>query len=171
MSKCEDKTRCEWANVSPEMMDYHDAEWGAQPCDDNAYFESLTLEIFEAGLSWELIFNRRDAFRKAFGDFDVAVIANYGTDEFDRLMDTSGIVRNRRKIEATADNARIFLEIQKENGGFEEWLNELTGDEEELIQNLRKRFKFVGPSVARSFLHDVGRTSAPHDEKCWKNKG
>ena len=167
----DDKQRCKWANVSPEMSIYHDEEWGVPPADDDGYFESLTLEIFEAGLNWTLIFNKRAAFRSAFDGFAVEAVAEYSDDDVERIMASPGIVRNRRKIVASIANAQRFRELQTESGSFRNWLEGLEGDEPALIAELRKQFKFTGPSVARSFLHDVGRTPGPHYPGCWKAAG
>ena len=164
----DDRQRCKWATVSPEMSVYHDEEWGVSPADDDGYFESLTLEIFEAGLNWTLIFNKRDAFRSAFDGFAVGAVAEYSDGDVERIMASSGIVRNRRKIVASIANAQRFRELQTENGSFRNWLEGLEGDEPALIAELRKQFKFAGPSVARSFLHDVGRTPEHHSPDCWK---
>ena len=162
------KTRCKWADVSPEMAAFHDDEWGVPPESDDRYFEALTLEIFEAGLNWALIFNKREAFRSAFDGFVVSAIAGYDDNEVERIIDHPDIVRNRRKVVATIDNAKRFTEIQSESGSFETWLKSLQGDEGALVAEVRKNFKFAGPSVARSFLHDVGRTPGHHEAACWK---
>lgn len=108
------RPRCPWAVSSQLMLAYHDHEWG-QPChDDQALFERLVLESFQAGLSWATILHKREHFRQAFDGWDVARIATYGSDDVTRLMADAGIVRNRRKIEATITNAHGFLAVQAE---------------------------------------------------------
>ncbi len=98
-------------------------------------------------------------------------VAEYSDDDVERIMASPGIVRNRRKIVASIANAQRFRELQTASGSFRNWLEGLEGDEPALIAELRKQFKFTGPSVARSFLHDVGRTPGPHYPGCWKAAG
>lgn len=167
----EDKQRCKWSTVSPEMVAFHDEEWGVLPANDDGYFEFLTLEIFEAGLNWTLVFNKRGAFRSAFDGFDVEAVAAYTDADVDRIMAQPDVIRSRRKIVATIDNARRFWELRSESGTFKDWLEGLEGDEASLIAELKKQFKYTGPSVARSFLHDVGRTPEHHEAGCWKIRG
>ena len=150
------------------MAAFHDDEWGVPPEGDDGYFEAIMLEIFEAGLNWTLIFSKREAFRSAFDGFAIAAVAAYEEDDVERIIDHPDIIRNRRKIVATIDNAKRFMEIQSESGSFETWLRALQGDEQALVAEVRKNFKFAGPSVARSFLHDVGRTPGHHEAGCWK---
>ena len=104
------------------MLAYHDEEWGVPCHDDAALFERLTLESFQAGLSWMTILRKREHFRRAFDDWDAERIAAYGPADVARLMDDAGIIRNRPKIEATIRNARCFLEVQRELGSFDRYL-------------------------------------------------
>ena len=164
----DDKPSCRWARVSPAMTAYHDEEWGTAPASDDGYFESLTLEIFEAGLNWTLIFNKRESFRSAFDGFSLSAVSEYGPEDVERIMASPNIVRNQRKIAAAVVNAKEFREIQSAHGSFRAWLDGLSGDEPDLMKELGRRFDFVGPSVARSFLHDVGRTPPHHEPGCWK---
>ena len=163
-----DLKRCKWAGGSVEMSAFHDDEWGVPPASDQTYFEFLSLEIFEAGLNWTLIFNKRDSFRSAFDNFDVPTVAKYSDSDVERIMAHPGIIRNRRKVVATIENAQMAYQLQSRHGSLGDWLEGLDGDEVALIAQVRKLFKFAGPSVARCFLHDVGRTTAPHDDDCWK---
>ena len=106
--------RCKYVNLNnPLYVSYHDNEWGKPVHDDKVFFEFLILEAFQAGLSWECILNKREAFKKAFCEFDVNKVSSFTDQDIERLMADKGIVRNRRKIEASINNAKIFLQIQK----------------------------------------------------------
>src|SRR6201995_2391688 len=111
------KTRCHWPSAAPLYLDYHDTEWGVPEFDDRALFEKLILDGFQAGLSWITILRKRPTFRAAFDGFDPHVIAGYGPDKVESLMQDAGIVRNRAKIEATIRGARAWLEMQEQGGG------------------------------------------------------
>ena len=118
-----ERNRCRWADPTSELYTaYHDQEWGRPEHDDCKLFEMLILEGFQAGLSWITILKKREAFRRAFDGFNPAAVAEYGPEKFDALMNDPGIVRNRRKIEASAQNARVFLNIQREFGSFDRYL-------------------------------------------------
>src|SRR5215467_15215923 len=108
-----DKPRCPWGTM-PEMIAYHDEEWGVPQHDDRVLFEFLILEGAQAGLSWSTILNKREAYRKAFRGFDVKKVARFTSAKVKQLMSDPGIVRNRLKIESTVANARAFLKVQKE---------------------------------------------------------
>ncbi len=115
--------RCRWVDPTSELYTaYHDREWGTPEHDDRKLFELLILEGFQAGLSWLTILKKREAFRRAFDGFDPAVVASYGQEKLESLMNDPGIVRNRRKIEAAVTNASAFLDIQKEYGSFDCYL-------------------------------------------------
>jgi DNA-3-methyladenine glycosylase I len=106
--------RCPWAGIAdPLYARYHDEEWGVPKADDRALFEKLVLEGFQSGLSWLTILKKRDNFRRAFHNFEPERVARYGARDFVRLMNDAGIVRNRLKVEATIDNARALLALQK----------------------------------------------------------
>ncbi len=158
------------------MQKYHDEEWGRPEHDDKKLYEHLMLDVFQAGLNWLMIMRKRDAFRKAFDDFDPAVVAKYGNAKVEQLMRTEGIVRNRAKIEAAIANAKALLAVQREFGSFDKYvwafvdgkpiqnkwksLKEIpasTKVAEELSADLRSRgFKFVGPTVTYSFMQASG---------------
>src|SRR5437667_4169647 len=110
--------RCGWAGTDPRMIAYHDEEWGTPVHDDRLLFEFLTLEGAQAGLSWQTILNKRDAYREAFAGFDPARVARFDSRRIERLLTNPGIVRNRLKIESTVTNARAFLQVQHEAGSF-----------------------------------------------------
>ena len=113
------KKRCCWANPKNERyIRYHDEEWGFPVHDDGKLFEMLVLECFQAGLSWECVLNKREAFRAAFDGFDLEAVCAYGEDKLEALRNDPGIIRNRLKIQAAVTNARAFREIQGEYGSF-----------------------------------------------------
>src|SRR5690554_8005243 len=113
-----EKTRCAWSGKEEIYVRYHDEEWGVPVRDDHKQFEFLTLEGFQAGLSWLTILRKRENFRKAFDNFDVKKVCNYDEEKVLELLNNPGIIRNRRKIEAAINNARCFIKIQQEFGSF-----------------------------------------------------
>ncbi|MCC6147999.1 MAG: DNA-3-methyladenine glycosylase I [Anaerolineaceae bacterium] len=167
--------RCGWAQ-SALMIAYHDLEWGVPLHDDSLLFEFLILEGAQAGLSWSTILNRREGYRQAFDQFDPALVASYTPEKVDALLLDSRIIRNRRKIEAAVQNARIFLQIQAEQGSFftflwqfvdgkplqNRWrsLAELPAQtplSQKLSQELRGRgMNFVGPTICYAYMQAVG---------------
>src|SRR5580700_6808352 len=168
-------TRCEWAQ-SPEMITYHDLEWGVPVHDDPTHFEFLVLEGAQAGLSWSTILKRREGYRKAFAGFDPAKVARFTPAKVEKLLADPGIIRNRAKVEATVRNARAFLEVQAEFGTFDVYLWGFVGghpvvnkwrrtaqvpatsvESEALSKDLRRRgFGFVGPTVCYAHLQAAG---------------
>lgn len=123
MNWADGKMRCCWANPKNERyIRYHDEEWGVPVHDDRKLFEMLILECFQAGLSWECVLNKRDAFREAFDGFDVEKVCVYKEEKLEALRNDPGIIRNRLKIQAAVTNAQAFREIQKEYGSFLEYL-------------------------------------------------
>lgn len=166
--------RCGWVNLkNPVYVRYHDEEWGRPSREDGYFFEMLVLESFQAGLSWECILNKREAFREAFDGFDHRKIALYGDEKIEELAGNKNIVRNRRKINAAILNARIFMEIQKEYGSFSDYIWSFTGGKrvvnrdgvvratsplsDEVSAALKKRgMKFVGSTIIYSYLQAVG---------------
>jgi len=172
------KQRCAWACADPAYTRYHDSEWGVPVHDDRKLFEMLVLEGFQAGLSWLTILKKREAFRKAFSRFDFRTVARYGTRDLRRLLDDSGIVRNRLKIEAAITNARAFLALREEFGSFDEWIWQFTKGKTlrpkkrvrtftELptespqsramsVELKRRGFRFVGPIICYAFMQAVG---------------
>lgn len=165
--------RCFWANPkNPVYLRYHDEEWGVPQHNDRMLFEMLLLECFQAGLSWECILNKREAFREAFDNFDVEKISNYDEKKIEKLLENKGIIRNRLKIKATITNARIFMEIQKEFGSFDVYLWAFSNCKvilepcdlqttsplsDAISKDLKKRgMKFVGSTVIYSYLQATG---------------
>ena len=156
--------RCAWATHEP-LISYHDKEWGTPLHDERKLFEFLILEGAQAGLSWETILRKRDAYRKAFDRFDPKKVARYTAGDVARLMKDAGIVRNRAKITSAIGNARSFLEIQTEHGSFDAYLTPFS-DPEALSKDLRKRgMRFVGPTIVESFLEATGRLDH-HEPGC-----
>lgn len=181
------RPRCAWAVGSPEMIRYHDEEWGVPARDDRQLFELLILEGAQAGLSWSTILRKRAAYRRAFHGFDPARVARLAAADVRRLMRDAGIVRNRLKIEATIVNAHAVLEIQREHGRFGRWLWALVGGRpvtnswrsrtevpaetpaaRALSRALRQRgFRFVGPTICYAFMQASGMVN-DHTTTCFR---
>jgi len=169
------RTRCGWA-TTPLSIAYHDTEWGVPVHDDLVLFEFLTLEGAQAGLSWETILKKRDAYREAFAEFDPAKVARFTPARVERLLQDPGIVRNRLKVESTLTNAKAFLAVQREFGSFDAYvwafvsgapivnrrrtLKDLparTPESDALSKDLSKRgFRFVGSTICYAFMQAVG---------------
>ncbi len=183
-----EKKRCFGGSDDPLMMRYHDEEWGVPVHDDRLLLEFLALEGAQAGLSWQTILRKRDNFRKAFDDFDVAKIAAYGEAERQRLLADTGIVRNQLKVDAIINNARRFLEIQKEYGSFDRYIWQFTGyktlrrpgvitfenmptktaESEAMSRDLKRQgFRFVGPTICYAFMQAIGMVN-DHLTNCFR---
>jgi DNA-3-methyladenine glycosylase I len=167
--------RCPWCGSDPLYVAYHDEEWGVPERDSRALFEKLMLDGFQAGLSWITILKKRDAFRRAFDDFDPEIMARYGAAKRATLMQDQGIVRNRLKIEAAVDNARAYLAVA-EREPFADYLWRFTDGApvrnafrsmtevpaktplaEAISRDLQKRgFRFVGPTIVYAFMQACG---------------
>lgn len=163
--------RCVWATSSPLMQQYHDTEWGRPERDSRMLWETLMLEGFQAGLSWEIVLRKRDAFRQAFAGFDPRKVALFDKDDIARLMADPGIIRARAKIEATIQGARIYNAMQDAGEDFAAFcwsftngrpLNGTGQDTETdlsrtISKTLKKRgFKFVGPTIVYAWMQAVG---------------
>jgi DNA-3-methyladenine glycosylase I len=130
---------------------------GVRPRDDRGYFEQMSKVIFRSGLRWDLIEKKWPAFRKALADFSIEKVAGFGEEDLERLLRNPDIVRNYRKLKATVDNARAFLDLRREHGSFGKYLRQLSrGGEEEMCKALSKRFSFLGGSTVVFFLRSVG---------------
>jgi len=160
------KKRCSWAGNDPLLIKYHDEEWGIPLEGDDDLFERLSLEIFQAGLNWRLILQKRPAFQKAFSNFSIKRVAAYGEKDVARLLEDKGIIRNRLKIESTIENARRLKKIISEHGSFGAYLENLTGGQDELYRELKKQFRFMGPMIAECFLQSIGRIDGAHEPGC-----
>lgn len=184
-----DKRRCAWVNTENEPMTrYHDEEWGVPLHDDGRLFEMLILEGAQAGLSWNTILQKRQAYREAFDGFNPATVSEYGADKVAALLGNAGIVRNRLKIAAAVKNARVFLAIQAEFGSFDAYLWAFTGgvsvdhrfasladipvrDElsDAVSADLKKRgMGFVGSTIIYAYLQAVGVINA-HTTDCFRH--
>ena len=176
--------RCRWCNIkSPKYVEYHDTEWGVPRFDDEYLYEMLILESFQAGLSWECVLNKREAFRLAYDGFDVKAVGAYGEDKIEKLMQNRDIIRNRRKIESSVNNSRIFLDIVREFGSFYGYLIGFTGDKtvyeigkttsalsDVISRDLQSRgMRFVGSTVIYSFLQAIGIIYS-HEKECFLYK-
>jgi DNA-3-methyladenine glycosylase I len=160
-------TYCDAAPGHPFHGPYHDREYGFPLTDDAGLFERLTLEINQAGLSWLTILKKRDAFRKAFDDFDVDTVASYGAAERERLLGDAGIIRNRLKIDAVIENARRLVDIRSEYGSFAGWLDAhhpLT--KPEWVRLFRSTFRFTGGEIVGEFLMSTGYLPGAHRDDC-----
>jgi DNA-3-methyladenine glycosylase I len=148
-------------------MSYHDFEWGTPQHDDRLLFEFLVLEGMQAGLSWETVLRKRDAFRRAFLRFDPPKVARFGARDVARLMRDESIIRNRAKIEASIGNAKALLVLRKEFGTFDRYVWTFS-DKDLLSKDLKKRgFRFVGPTIVESFMQAVGIRN-DHERGCYR---
>ena len=149
------------AHEEPLEVWYSSEVWGKRVRDDDALFEIMSLQVFQAGLTWRMILARRDAFRKAFNGWKIGAVAAMGPDTVELLLQDSAIIRNRRKIEACIENARIIQKIQRRHGSFCGWYYDGLEDEDlaGLQKTLRSTFKFMGPEIARMWLMASGRIS------------
>ncbi|HKA34164.1 MAG TPA: DNA-3-methyladenine glycosylase I [Candidatus Binatia bacterium] len=167
--------RCFWAK-SDILIEYHDREWGVPLHDDRALFEFLILEGAQAGLSWEMVLKKRDAYRRAFDGFDAAKVARYDAAKVKKLLGDAAIIRNRLKIEASIKNARAFLAVQKEFGSFDRFIWQFTGgktkrnnfrsrkqipastpESDAMSRELKRRgFTFVGSTICYAHMQATG---------------
>jgi DNA-3-methyladenine glycosylase I len=149
--------------------EYHDNHYGYPIEKDDELFERLMFEINQAGLNWILILKKQHNFRKAFDNYNIEKVANYGEKEFQRLMNDPGIIRNKLKINAAVENAKIILKIRKETGSFRKWLDiqsEKNGSLEEWTKLLKKNFKFTGGEIVNEFLISTGYLPGAHSPQC-----
>lgn len=187
--KTDKKNRCAWCLKEPLYIQYHDEEWGRPVHDDRVLFEFLILESFQAGLSWLTVLKKRANFRKAFADFDVRKVARFDAGKVERLMQDAGIIRNRLKIEAAINNAKRFMEIQKEFGSFDKYVWRFTGGKtvvnrpqtladvpatsalsDAMSKDMGVRgFKFRGSTICYAFMQAVGLVD-DHTVDCWRKK-
>lgn len=180
----QEKRRCRWCNLkNPVYIAYHDLEWGQPRFDDGYLYEMLILESFQAGLSWECVLNKREAFRQAYDGFDLQKVCSYTEDKVTELLSNAQLIRNRLKIRSSIQNSRIFKEIIEEYGSFYAYLRTFAGEEilqetdkttnalsDALSRDLKKRgMKFVGSTVVYSYLQAIGMICA-HEENCFLYK-
>lgn len=164
MSYCD---YCKSPKTKDVHVEYHDNAYGFPIHSDNELFGRLILEINQAGLSWEIILNKQKYFELAFDAFDIEKIANYGDEDFKRLVNDATIIRNKLKINAVIYNARAILQIQAEFGSFKKWLDlEHPKSKDEWVKLFKTRFKFVGGEIVNEFLMSSGYLKGAHDESC-----
>src|SRR5947207_10107749 len=181
--------RCAWAGTDPRMITYHDEEWGMPVHDDRLLFEFLTLEGAQAGLSWQTILNKRDAYREAFAGFDPARVARFDKRRIETLLTDPGIVRNRLKVESAVSNARAVLDVQREFGSLDRYIWEFvdgtptinrrrrvtsvpakTPASDALSKALGTRgFRFVGSTICYAFMQATGMVN-DHVAGCFRQR-
>jgi DNA-3-methyladenine glycosylase I len=179
--------RCPWPGNEPLMIDYHDLEWGVPLHDDRKLYEFLVLEGMQAGLSWATILRKRENFRRAFDGFDPTMVAGFTSRDVQRLLSDAGIIRNRLKIEAAIENARRFLEVQKEFGSFDCYiwrfinskpirncfrsLSEIpatSAESDRISKDMKHRgFKFVGSTIIYAHMQATGMVN-DHLTSCFR---
>jgi DNA-3-methyladenine glycosylase I len=184
-----EKVRCEWAGSDPEMIRYHDTEWGVPVYDDRLLFEFLILEGAQAGLSWKTILKRREGYRRTFDHFDPNRVASYDLEKIQSLLNDTGIIRNRLKISSTVTNARCFLRVQEEFGSFTRYQWDFVGgkpiqnrhesvkdfpvttpESDAFSRDLKKRgFKFVGSTIIYAHMQAVGMVN-DHTISCFRHE-
>jgi len=173
--------RCKWCNMkNPVYVEYHDKEWGVPEHDDHRLFELLILESFQAGLSWECVLNKRAYFREAFDQFDLEKVCNYGEEKISQLLQNEKLIRNRLKMNAVVNNAKVFCKIQEEFGTFDKYIWHFTDGNtiyevgetrselsDRISKDLKKRgMKFVGTTIIYSYLQAIGVIYS-HEEGCF----
>lgn len=176
--------RCKWCNVNnTKYIDYHDNEWGKLNFDEAYLFEMLVLESFQAGLSWECVLNKRENMRKALDNFDADKICEYKEQKVQELLGNDKIIRNKLKINAVINNAKVFKKLQEEFGSFANYLKTYTNDiviyevgkttnvlSDKISLDLKKRgMKFVGSTIIYSYLQAIGVIYS-HDKECFMYK-
>ena len=182
------RTRCPWVELDkPDYVAYHDQEWGVPVHDDRLLFEYLTLEGAQAGLSWYTVLRKRDAYREAFANFDIAGVAALPSSRIEILMANAGLVRNRQKLESTLGNARACLKLQEEFGSVSDYLwsfvdntvqvnaprtrtdyRATSAESDTMSRELKRRgFKFVGSTIMYAFMQAVGMVN-DHAEDCFR---
>lgn len=186
-AELDSRPRCPWPQREP-LLTYHDTEWGTPVRDDRKLYEYLVLDGAQAGLNWEIILKRREGYRKAFANFDPAVVAEFSAAKIEELLFDPGIIRNRRKVESAVNNARKFLDVQKEFGTFHEFFWSFVGGK--TVQNrfvesseipavtpqaeamskalLQRGFTFVGPTICYAIMQSAGLVN-DHVVSCFRH--
>jgi DNA-3-methyladenine glycosylase I len=167
-------TYCEYLNtISGENLalhkEYHDNHYGFPLNDDNGLFERLMFEINQAGLNWILILKKQHNFRKAFDNYEIEKVALYGEQDFQRLMNDKGIIRNKLKINAAIENARTIIRLRQEWGTFKNWLDQHSQKADSLgtwTRYFRQNFKFTGEEIVKEFLMSTGYMEGAHSPDC-----
>lgn len=181
-----ERKRCDWGDSTPDYAEYHDAEWGVALRGDDLLFERLTLEAFQSGLSWLTILRKRENFRAAFANFEIAAVAAFGEQDRQRLLADAGIVRNRAKVDAAMNNARVILDAVPEGLTELLWsfapvehrrpavlsdILAVTPESKAMAKELKRRgFAFVGPTTAYALMQATGMVD-DHVAYCWRATG
>ena len=183
-----DKIRCSWPGSNELMIQYHDEEWGVPIHEDRKLFEFMVLDSFQAGLSWQIILNKRGGFRSAFAEFDPGKVALFGKREIENLVNNRAIIRNRLKIKATISNSQLFLNMQKKFGSFDSFIWQFTDgktiinkweteddipvstvESNTMSKELRKQgFKFIGTTICYAFMQAAGMVN-DHLISCFRH--
>ena len=183
-----DKIRCSWPGSNELMIQYHDEEWGVPVHKDRKLFEFMVLDSFQAGLSWQIILNKREGFRSAFAKFDLVIVALFGKRDIENLINNKTIIRNQLKIRATILNSQYFLDIQKEFGSFDSFIWQFTDGKtiinkwdtiddipvstpasDTMSKELKTRgFKFVGTTICYAFMQAAGMVN-DHLISCFRH--
>ena len=181
--------RCPWGIKDPDMLKYHDKEWGVHVSDDKKLFEFLVLEGAQAGLSWLTILKRREGYRKVFANFDVRKVAKFSDKKIEKLLQDPGIIRNRLKVTSTIHNAKLFMTVQREFGSFYNYSMQFVGGKPKInkrktmsaypattkesdlfSQDLKQRgFKFVGSTIVYAHMQACGMVN-DHLTSCFRYK-
>ena len=180
------RARCAWAGAADTALSrYHDEVWGTRTYDLSAMFEALTLGVFEAGLSWSIVFGKRDAFREAFHGFNVAKVASMTSEDIDRLLRNPSIIRNRAKIQATIDNAQAVMSASPSLPALAKSYERTPGDAPRSIADIpsstpqaqtfarqlkAQGYRFVGPTSVYAFMQNVGMVN-DHVQRCFRAAG
>jgi DNA-3-methyladenine glycosylase I len=184
-----EKVRCPWCLKFDQYIEYHDTEWGVPVHDDRKHFEFLILEGAQAGLSWATVLKKREGYRKAFADFDPVKVARFSEAKIEKLLLNDGIIRNRLKVNSAVNNAKRFLEVQKQEGSFDKYIwtfvkgkpiqnkrrtlkdiPATTPESDALSKDLISRgFKFVGSTVIYAHMQACGLVN-DHLVECWRYK-
>ncbi len=159
---------CKSGRAHEVHVTYHDTEYGFPSQDDHILFERLVLEINQAGLSWETILKKREGFSRAYDNFNLKTVANYGSADLERLLSDSSIIRNRLKIQAAIYNAEVILNLIEQHGSFHNWIllhHPLSRDA--WVKIFKKTFRFTGGEIVNEFLMSLGYLPGAHDSDCF----
>lgn len=171
MSYCSAVERMQPESRKELHKKYHDNHYGFPIHDDNELFGRLIMEINQAGLSWETILKKEEGFRNAYDDFNIEKVAAYGEEDRERLLSDPGIIRNKLKVNAAIENAKTIIELQKEFGSFEKWLQHHHPKTlQEWMKLFKKTFKFTGGEIVNEFLMSIGFLKGAHAEDCIVNE-
>jgi DNA-3-methyladenine glycosylase I len=179
--------RCPWCDMTEKMIHYHDEEWGVPVHDDKKQFEFLMMEVMQCGLNWNMMIEKREIFRECFAVFDFDRVAEFGEEDIERILNTPGMIKSRRKVEAIIQNARLFQQIIAECGSFDQYIWKYSGGKticymghqnghqpvknglsERISRDMKKRgFKYLGPIVLYSHLQACGVIN-DHTKECFR---